>query len=951
MNGENINNGGENLEIRNEALDRAFGKATLGAEYLSSDEVALDLEQKRIEEEQAKNEEEMKAILEQFKKAKQERARLLAEEQARLAEVQKIAEKRREKSVAMKRGLIGVTGWYNKHPEELGEILHKNLQPYLAQYQKEHAEMGKSFYNVIKESMRLEEIDAQMAALQNERNNIINTVKIVPEGESDESAEEFDAEAIVDQAIAEVDAEDAEKNEPKSFEVNYPVFNGLNDEDLSYPIEDDSEEQPEEIDDEESDLSYPVDDESEVTDGADVNVNENKDPVLDEYVQEVAAQILAGGARELELQRNKQKQATSSENVSAAVDEVIDNKAEQEKNEKVEKVKRKFGLKHGFKKLLMKSTLIKTAVAAAVAAIIALSVVGDANAIDETKFSKVATEESVGGGSDSAALAETMAPASSRVPAENIMVADAPNVDSADVDSIDNNGASESGVKYGSREYEENTGKPKTRVVSASESGVKYGSREYEENTGKPKTRSVETSSETENAETGYDSTFNFVKADGETGEYTLDFHQQYRENALDLFDVDVMEKGGEQTSNNKESKLAFGPILDTTELEGGKDVLIYLSRKGERMAGDALYMMYANSWNGALDASDGYDINVEHVSVDGINSSARKFESASLEEKQKILDKIMEDEAEAVEGRTMQYATFPAGKTYITAHMEKGEDGIKKIVVAKSSKPTEFNVLQRLNENGENEFDQGETKLRILKAHGLADADMTLEQAEQRGLMKRYTVWGERNKCGGQMVITENIARKKAPKSENDQVVTTTTVTQEIIPVAPVTPNNSTPPDDQTPPNEPSPNVPVTPVTPTPELQGKTTENVLPSEYLHQEGPSEQFAVDAAQQGNSEAPAQNYVPTADAMSASASAPSIPIDEGGISTLVTHNTADQVNEAVSRIASGDVGPSSTGDSAASNSESSDGGSDGNNSESSSSESGSPESSNSEGEGQ
>ena len=127
----------------------------------------------------------MKAILEQFKIARQERARLQAEKQQKEEEARKIEEQRRAKSIAMKKGLIGMTGWYNKHPEELGEILHPDLKPQLEQLQKEHAENGKSFYNAIKDSLRLENIDAEMAALQNERSKIVNEVQMMPEGESD----------------------------------------------------------------------------------------------------------------------------------------------------------------------------------------------------------------------------------------------------------------------------------------------------------------------------------------------------------------------------------------------------------------------------------------------------------------------------------------------------------------------------------------------------------------------------------------------------------------------------------------------------------------------------------------------------------------------------------------------------------------------------------------------
>ena len=813
MNGENINTG-ENLSA-NEAFKRDIGGVAVENFDLMSQE---ELDKTAEEAEKTR-----KALLEQWMKIN-ETTKKIEQEKARREEYN------RQKEHAMNGTIMDITAWVNTHPNELKEFVHPKLQGGIEKAQKEFEETG-TFFNILYASRELTARLAEAEAAAKAADDILA-------GYIGEDAEPVSVEANAEDAATESEAAPAE-GEAEPFEVDMPVFNGLeNDEkseDYEYDIEDDGAVEGDKKEAEE-DLSYTVEDW-----GQENEKESPRDEILDPYVYEAMEQILAGGARELELRRAKQVKAEKAEelNNSEEAEAVIDEAAEKAKEEKTEELKKKFGLKYGFKKFMVKTAAAVLILAAIGAAMVTLK--GSGNDINAKDFTtpQVATEQAAETPAPAAQEAET--PASSRVTGEDLMV--------------------------------ETPGAPDT--------------------------------GETESAEAErpvYNSKFNFVKADGETGEYTLDFSQKYRENALDVFDVDVMEKGGEQTSNNKESKLAFGPVLDSTELEGGKDVLNYLSRKGERMAGDALYMMYANSWNGALDASDGYDINVEHVSVDGINSSARKFENASLEEKQKILDKIMEDEAEAVEGKTMQYATFPAGKTYITAHMEKDENGVKTIAVAKSSKPTEFNVLQRLNENGENEFDQGETKLRILKAHGLADADMTLEQAEQSGLMKRYTVWGERNKCGGQMVITENRAKKKAPKPA-EQVVTTTTTTQEIIPVAPVVPNNPNPTPQPTPSPEPTPTPTPEPTptpTPTPELQGKTMTNpwadnnpaimTEPTVSFEQESANNDNAriVQAGQEQIPEVDTSGVNEAPEAQQSWAEEPSAPVEDTG-----TGGTVDQ----------------------------------------------------------
>lgn len=826
MNGENINTG-ENLSA-NEAFKRDIGGVAVENFDLMSQE-ELDKSAEEVEKARKELLEQWMKINETTKKIEQERARR--------------EEYDRQKEHAINGTIMDITAWVNTHPNELKEFVHPKLQGGIEKAQKEFEETG-TFFNILYASRELTARLAEAEAAAKAADDIL--ANYIGENAKPVEAEKTDDEEVAVK-VEQPDAAPAEDGKAEPFEVNMPVFNGLEndekaedkdgekDEDYEYDIEDD-EDSKEDKEDTEDDLSYPLEDW-----GADNEKEAPRDEILDPYVQEVVEQILAGGARELELRRSKQakeEKVAENDNVEEA-EAVVDEKAEKAKEEKVDKIKKKFGLKYGFKKIIARTAVAVLILAAVGAATIALRGGGKDISAQDFNTPQVATEQAAEDSAPAAQEAETPTPASSRVPAEDLMV--------------------------------ETPGAPDT--------------------------------GENESAETErpvYNSKFNFVKADGETGEYTLDFSQKYRENALDVFDVDVMEKGGEQTSNNKESKLAFGPILDTTELEGGKDILSYLSRKGERMAGDALYMMYANSWNGALDASDGYDINVEHISVDGINSSARKFENTSLEEKQKILDKIMEDEAESIEGRTMQYATFPAGKTYITAHMEKGEDGVKNIAVAKSSKPTEFNVLQRLNENGENEFDQGETKLRILKAHGLADADMTLEQAEQSGLMKRYTVWGERNKCGGQMVITENVAKKKAPKPV-EQVVTTTTTTQEVIPVAPVVPNNPTPQPTPSPEPTPTPTPEPTPTpTPTPELQGKTMTNpwadnnpaimTEPTVSFEQESANNDNAriVQAGQEQIPEVDTSGVNEAPEAQQSWAEEPSAPVEDTG-----TGGTVDQ----------------------------------------------------------
>lgn len=741
MNGENINNSGENKEF---GASKEFQKELGGVAVENFDLLSQEELDKQAEE----TEKTRKALLEKWIKINAT-AKKIEQEKARREEYN------RQKELAASGGIMRLTGWVNKHPEDLKEFVHPKLQSGIEKALKEHAESGKSFFDILYASRELTARLAEAEAAAKAADAILAEYTsgnaepvVVDSGEqSSTSSAEFDAEKIADAALAEVDAENGKDD------LSYPLED---DDDYEYDIEpvedeydidddekddnDDEKEDDEEKDDKaenKDDLSYSIEDDDEVVELDDSNEAYNESIAVDEVLEEAKSEI------EKRLKEiREQKESSTGERVDENSKE--DEEVDKPKEKIIDRVKKKIGVRFGFKNIII-------GVAAVAAAImVAKAAVSTWNADSQMAYAQSAagnnqtqTEQSV----ESEQSAESLGAQVATVSSETEVKAERPT----------------------------------------------------------------------------YNSKFNFMGADEEVKDHTLDFAREVQEGKPDLFDVAVRGNGEAQTTNNKETKGAFGPIFDASELEGSTNVLSYLSTKNDVMARDPLYMMYANSWNGALDASDGYGLSVEHMSVDAINEAAEKFKNASPEEKQRILDKIMADEAEAIDGKTMQYASFPANRTYITAHMEKGEDGVKKIAVARSSKPEEFNVLQRLNANGENEFDQGATKLRILKAHGLAPADMEYDadNADVQRLMKRYTVWGERNKCGGQMVITENVVKRKVVKP--DIVERVSTVSQEVIPMNNQVTWNSPSGDSSSSSTSDKP----TPDTPTPQtLQGKTMTN-----------------------------------------------------------------------------------------------------------------------------
>ena len=731
MNGENINNGAENRELGvNKELQKELGGVTLENYDLMSQE---ELDKSAEEAEKTR-----KALLEQWIKINAT-AKKIEEEKAKREEYN------RQKEAAARGGIMKLTGWVNKHPEDLKEFVHPELQSGVEKALKEHVENGKSFFNILYASReltaRLAEVEAaqkaadailaEYAADNAEAATTVNT-EVATTTNTEVSPVNTGTTTDIrvgEDTISANDEEDDYEYDIDDDDLNYDIVD-LGD--GEYDIDDSEEGNDKESSEEKDGLSYDLedDDEVELDDSKEAyeGAQDEIDKILDEAREELSNRIAE----------------FASENT-----ESLDEEAEKIKDKKIDSIKKKYGLKYKFKRMM---------ISAAAIALTLLTVAGCAKRLI---------------GSNSASANSTS----------------------------ENKAATEEMAEMPSRNVELGTG---------SKAAGSENITSYEEAIGKQAERP------------SYQSTFNFVDANGETKDYALEFGREVQEDAPDLFDVPVREKGESQTTNNKETKGAFSPIFDASELEGSTNVLSYLSAKGDMMAQDPLYMFYANSWNGALDASDGYGIDIEHVSVDGINEAAQKFKDATPEEKQRILDKIMADEAEVSDGVTYQYATFPANRTYITAHMEKGDDGVKRIDVDKSSKPEEFNVLQRLNADGENEYNQGETKLRILKAHGLVNADAELGSKEADAAMKRYTVWGERNKCGGQMVITEKVAKRKTVNPEqkqNPQPVIIENTYQQIIPVGGGGPNPGGGSETPTPNNP-------TPDNPTPELKGKTMTN-----------------------------------------------------------------------------------------------------------------------------
>lgn len=351
------------------------------------------------------------------------------------------------------------------------------------------------------------------------------------------------------------------------------------------------------------------------------------------------------------------------------------------------------------------------------------------------------------------------------------------------------------------------------------------------------------------------------------------------------LFDTETRESNEAVSADKKESKYAFGTPISDKELSGDMTGFEreYGIKSAERMAKQSEYMLlrgtFLGAWDGletgagvvreeaegasetepgTLDANWSLLSKDGNVSLENLNRDARLISGLSADQKQILLDAAISKSANLFQGTAAESYTVKAGTRYLTMHFEsvEGEDGETHLEIKRGSsvKNEDFEVMQYINEDGNNVWDTNDVKINVLKAMNLIDSNLTLEEAAKSGVMDRYTVLGERNKCGGQIVVIEKGTRK-VNKITEDKVVEQTPVQQVIIPQEQTptgsvpsnpTPDNPTPdnpnPPEPTPPTppEPTPPTPPEPVPPTPPvppvpptppepgIEGKTDYDVL---------------------------------------------------------------------------------------------------------------------------
>ncbi len=751
----NINgkaNGAEKNEGINEKTARKLGVDTLSLDqYMREDEEKIQGQKSQAEEELSQKRSEMEELQARMKELEAEDAKLQEEISQHDEKLEQIATMQHEKEVAASRGLIGMVGWYNNHPDEIDEVIRPQMEHDANYYREQHEKDGKSFYNVVREAYRIDE-------LANRKDEIEDYIK----HEKDIDKTIAETQDIISKADGTSDNErgtvraygipEAELREAREEYENAVAKKALIEEYRSY-------------------FGNAGDAEAAKNDAVAEAQVEN------EILAKEGSKLQTLEGEELEKQVNNIINSVS-EQLSQQLAEIdeIGNEGE----EKAEKPEKERLLSKIFNKL--KSKFSKSEKAEA-------DEQGDGQGAKIIKYKEAAKRLAI---SSAAMLAVAMTLTGC---ANNLLP-----------------------------DFGNNDDKTKTESSTGNTGNINDDLQRLANLNG-------------ENAEMQkYTAKLNYMSDNGEVKDYEFNTYREVQQNAPDAFDAEVMAKDGVQTADNKETPGAFGPILDSSELEGKSNIAGYLAAKADGMAKDSLYMMYANSWNGAFNPEDGFGISAENATVEGINGAAQKFESMTKEEQQGILDKIMQDEAEALEGKTLQYAEVAPGTLYHTAMMAKEDDGSKQIVTTESSKDTAFRVLMRLNENGENEYNQGRTKFLILQGHSLISADISYDEAVESGVMDKYTVLGERNKCGGQMVIIENSKVKN--QAEAIKLVDVPSTSIEVTPDTPSTPDTPDTPDE---PDEPTP----TPIpepepapdpgpgpgpqpepTPEPPLKGKTNTN-----------------------------------------------------------------------------------------------------------------------------
>ena len=333
-----------------------------------------------------------------------------------------------------------------------------------------------------------------------------------------------------------------------------------------------------------------------------------------------------------------------------------------------------------------------------------------------------------------------------------------------------------------------------------------------------------------------YKANYFTMDQEGNKHDMSEDLYRKVDFKAENPFDYEVKEKGEKLTADKKETKASFGTTLTPNGLEGGIDVaeqefnknLMSRASSQEELAISLLAGIGGSDALKDVDFSTGNDIDVPaklevangNISPEAVNRDSRILAALPEAQQQKIMNALSEGWQKLIEDKEFSLVNWKG--TYSSQTMKPAKDGeiAHDIVIQDGVKRSAEFAVYQVNDDA--------TKLTVLQTMGKINSDVTLEQAQAKGLLKNWEV-GLKADCGGQWVAKKKVVKKvvkKAPAPE-----------QVVVPVAPVvetpvitwetpTPTNpepETPPAPETPPEKPTPVIvpdptpPPTPPTPPP--------------------------------------------------------------------------------------------------------------------------------------
>ena len=869
----------EGAEKVSEKTLKNLGNASIDL-YRLEDEKEAKNKSENVGKEIANTNEKIEALKAEMEELQKQEAELSREKLHHDAEIARINTARREKQKAMNRGVIGMTGWYNQHPEELDEIVRPEMEHDADYYREEHEKTGKSFYDVVRESYRIgslanmkDEIEGYMDREADIDKIIAQTQGIVDkaDGISDENRGTVKVLGMSKAELAEARAENARAHEQKFLIEEYRHYFG------NQAAEAGADETVDETVNESADETANVmnaADAAEAAKNAAVENSLNKD--INSEVDDMLAESENNMANTVNKMMDEEVEIFNNGNFKVFVPELND-MAETEFNGKIAKFVELVNVK-----------------------------------VDENLESEDASGSA---NTEGEAEAEKAKSAEKKSAVKRIFSKLKEKFgwgkEGADQDEKKPHGAQD---YYGPRK----ANFKKHLAVSAAMITLVIGSLASLDLKMNNDVQAAETEQTIEEAPDIDANMKEAMKNDVVVNCYSVDENGNKHDITADLtvmnkdragqvsnpFDAEVVGVGSQQTATNKELPGSFGSIIEAGELSGDTNAVEknFLGNYIKRMAEQPQLLADFLVRTDAL-----ADINIPGVefastkggaSMEDLNHDTQIIANMSSEQRQELLNKASSKLKELAEGSEIRAVTIPGGTSYETTHMEKMNNGELRFAAGQSSKDEDFMVIQIIKD-GKSICDNGEEKLNALKINGLVSDSAVLGSEEANAAMDKYTVLGLRNKCGGQFVIVENGTTIMVDGKEEVVGGSTSTSVETPGTPTPETPTPETPtPDNPTP----TPPTPTPPTPPTP-LAGKTGTNpwarnnpsVLPITKSFEEESAENGGARIVQAGQEQMPevdTSGVNTNPEAQQDWAEAPTEPVRDTGTGGTINQSTND-----------------------------------------------------------